>query len=66
MTLKWDIPWIFNGVLDMYIINVEEMSDMRLYSSMRAIELAIYEEVPSYNYTVINLNDTFPAIIFQA
>jgi len=59
MTLKWDIPWIFNGALDMYIINVEEMSDMNLYSSMRAIEIAIYEEVPSYNYTVINLNDTF-------
>ncbi|XP_016657825.1 uncharacterized protein LOC100161662 isoform X1 [Acyrthosiphon pisum] len=56
MTLKWDIPWIFNGVLDMFIINVEEMSDMNLYSSMRAIELAIYEEVPSYNYTLKNLN----------
>lgn len=34
------------------------MSDMRLNSSMKAIELAIYEEVPSYNYTVINFNVT--------
>jgi len=50
----WDIPWIFNGILDMYIINFEEMSDTN--SSIRAIEITIYEEVPSYNYTVINYN----------
>lgn len=58
MTLQWDIPWIFNGVLKMYIINVEEISykDMKLYSGIGTIELPIYEELPSYNYTVKNLN----------
>jgi len=56
MTLKWDIPWIFNGLLKMYIINVEEIShnDINLYSGIRTTELPIYEELPSYNYTVMH------------
>lgn len=56
MTLQWDIPWIFNGLLKMYIINVEEISyeDINLYSGIRTTELLIYEELPSYNYTVIH------------
>lgn len=56
ITLQWDIPWIFNGILKMYIVNVEEISykDMNLYSGIRTTELPIYEELPSYNYTVIH------------
>jgi len=56
MTLQWDIPWIFNGVLKMYIINVEEVpyKDMNLNSGIQTAELPIYEELPSYNYTVIH------------
>jgi len=55
MTLQWDIPWIFNGVLKMYIINVEEISysDLNLYSGIQTTEYQIDEELPSYNYTVI-------------
>ncbi|KAL4084644.1 hypothetical protein QTP88_027571 [Uroleucon formosanum] len=58
MTLQWDIPWIFNGLLKMYIINVEEISyeDINLYSGIRTTELPINEELPSYNYTVKDLN----------
>lgn len=56
MTLQWDIPWIFNGVLKMYIINVEETSykDMNSNSGIQTTELPIYDELPSYNYTVIH------------
>jgi len=55
MTLQWDIPWIFNGLLKMFIINVEEISHnyINLYSGIQTTELPIYEELPSYNYTVI-------------
>lgn len=54
--LQWDIPWIFNGELRMYIINLEEISfrDVSLNSNIQTIEFPIYEELPSYNYTVIN------------
>uniref|UniRef100_A0A2H8TRV2 Tyrosine-protein kinase receptor Tie-1 n=1 Tax=Melanaphis sacchari TaxID=742174 RepID=A0A2H8TRV2_9HEMI len=58
ISLQWDIPWIFNGILKMFIINVEEISyaDMNLYSGVKATEYPIYEEVPSFNYTLKNLN----------
>lgn len=63
MNIQWDIPWIFNGVLKTFIINIEEIASVDMSKccvSARSIEIEINEELPSYNYTVISftLNDT--------
>lgn len=55
LTLQWDIPWMFNGALNGFVINVEEISatDMsKCCSSIVPIEIPFEEEMPSYNYTV--------------
>lgn len=57
MTLRWGIPWIFNGALNGFVINVEEISAMdmsKCCSSIVPIEIPVDEEMPAYNYTVIN------------
>lgn len=57
MTLQWNIPWVFNGVLNEFIINVEEISasDMSMCcTSVKPIEIPVEEEMPTYNYTVTN------------
>jgi hypothetical protein len=56
ISLQWDIPWIFNGILKMFVINVEEISyaNINLYSGVQTTEYPISEEVPSFNYTVIH------------
>ncbi|XP_060850877.1 uncharacterized protein LOC132929506 isoform X2 [Rhopalosiphum padi] len=58
ISLQWDIPWIFNGILKMFVINVEEISyaNINLYSGVQTTEYPISEEVPSFNYTLDNLN----------
>lgn len=56
ITLEWDIPWIFNGVIKSFIINTEEIfsNDMtKCCDSLPDIEIKITEEIPHYNYTVI-------------
>lgn len=58
ITVQWDIPWILNGVLKTFIINVEEISSLDVNSccaSIAPIEIPIEEELPTYNYTVIIL-----------
>jgi hypothetical protein len=55
--LQWDIPWIFNGTLKMFTINTEETSNVYIGKCcvyIEPIEVTFDEEVPSYNYTVIN------------
>jgi len=61
ISLQWDIPWIFNGILKMFIINVEEISyeNLSVFSPVQTTEYPIYKEVPSYNYTVIRNNFKF-------
>lgn len=59
ITLQWDIPWMFNGELDRFILKLEEMSAIDMETccySISPIELTIEEEVPTYNYTVILFN----------
>lgn len=58
ISLQWDIPWIFNGILKMFIINVEEISyeNLSVFSPVQTTEYPISKEVPSYNYTLENLN----------
>ncbi|XP_060872815.1 uncharacterized protein LOC132946770 [Metopolophium dirhodum] len=58
IALQWDIPWIFNGVLKMFIINVEEISsnDMDMCCvSITPTEIPVNEELPTYNYTITGL-----------
>lgn len=53
--LQWDIPWIFNGVIKMFNINIEEISSLDMNTccvSITPIEIPINEELPTYNYTV--------------
>lgn len=56
IALQWDIPWIFNGVLKMFIVNVEEISSIDMDKccvSIMPTEIPVYEELPTYNHTVI-------------
>lgn len=58
ITLQWDIPWIFNGVLKMFVINIEEISKVDISQccvNIQPIEIPFEEEVPSYNYTLTGL-----------
>ncbi|XP_025407336.1 uncharacterized protein LOC112681287, partial [Sipha flava] len=58
INLQWDIPWIFNGVLKMFIVNVEEISSADINTcctSITPIEIPIDEELPNYNYTLVDL-----------
>ncbi|XP_050434058.1 uncharacterized protein LOC126841533 [Adelges cooleyi] len=58
ITLEWDIPWMLNGVLKVFIINTEEISAVDLNSccnSLPTAELQVTEEMPTYNYTINNL-----------
>jgi len=56
IALQWDVPWIFNGVLKMFIINVEEISSNDMDTccvGITPIEIPVNEELPTYNHTVI-------------
>ncbi|XP_060872331.1 uncharacterized protein LOC132946371 [Metopolophium dirhodum] len=58
ISLQWDIPWIFNGVLKMFIINVEEISSNDMDTccvSITPTEIPVNEELPTYNYTITGL-----------
>lgn len=55
-TLQWDIPWILNGVLKMFVINVEEVAAIDMNTcctNITPIEIQTDEEFPFYKYTVI-------------
>jgi len=57
ITLQWDIPWVFNSVLKMFVINIEEISQVDMSQccvNIKPTEIPFDEELPSYNYTVIN------------
>lgn len=59
VNIQWDIPWIFNGVLKTFVINLEEIASLDMNTccvSAIPTEIAINDELPSYNYTVIRLN----------
>lgn len=56
ITLQWDIPWMFNGELDLFVINGEGSSFLEYentYDSYGSIEILIEKELPTYYYTVI-------------
>jgi len=56
IALQWDVPWIFNGVLKMFIINVEEISSNDMNTccvNIPPTEIPVNEELPTYNYTVM-------------
>ncbi|XP_050419823.1 uncharacterized protein LOC126832850 [Adelges cooleyi] len=58
VTIEWDIPWMFNGALNSFIINVEEVSSLDVDSccaSFPVMELQVTEELPTYNYTINDL-----------
>ncbi|KAE9526207.1 hypothetical protein AGLY_013838 [Aphis glycines] len=58
ISIEWDIPWIFNGDLKMFIINVEEISSINMDTcciSIAPTEIPVYEELPTYNYTITGL-----------
>jgi len=53
--LQWDIPWIFNGELKKFIINLEEVSSIDIDTCCNSIEskdIEFEDELPTYNYTV--------------
>ncbi|CAI6356794.1 unnamed protein product [Macrosiphum euphorbiae] len=57
-TLQWDIPWVFNSVLKMFVINIEEISKVDMSQccvNIMPTEIAFDEELPSYNYTLTGL-----------
>ncbi|XP_050547750.1 uncharacterized protein LOC126909378 [Daktulosphaira vitifoliae] len=58
ISLEWNIPWMFNGALNSFIINAEEVSAIDIdscCSSYPPIELLVTEEKPTYTYTLDNL-----------
>ncbi|XP_050531481.1 uncharacterized protein LOC126900075 isoform X3 [Daktulosphaira vitifoliae] len=58
ISLEWNIPWMFNGALNSFIINAEEVSAIDIDScctSYPPIELLVTEEKPTYTYTLDNL-----------
>ncbi|KAL5238474.1 hypothetical protein ACI65C_005884 [Semiaphis heraclei] len=58
ISVQWDIPWIFNGALEMFVINIEETSNVDMSQccvNIKATEIPFDEEVPSYNYTLTGL-----------
>ncbi|VVC38854.1 Fibronectin type III,EGF-like, conserved site,Immunoglobulin-like fold,EGF-like domain [Cinara cedri] len=59
ITLQWDIPWIFNSTLKMFVMNIEDIlpvdSENMVDYRNPIIEIQIDEELPTYNYTVTNL-----------
>ncbi|CAI6363846.1 unnamed protein product [Macrosiphum euphorbiae] len=58
ISLEWDIPLIFNGVLKSFIVNTEEISSKdidKCCDSKPDIEIPITEELPTYNCTINHL-----------
>ncbi|XP_060843561.1 uncharacterized protein LOC132923516 isoform X3 [Rhopalosiphum padi] len=58
MSIQWDIPWIFNGELKKFIINVEEIASIDMETccvSIAPTEISISEEFPTYNHTITDL-----------
>lgn len=58
ISLEWDIPWIFNGVLKSFIVNTEEISSKdidKCCDSKPDIEIPITEDLPTYNCTISDL-----------
>ncbi|CAI6376985.1 unnamed protein product [Macrosiphum euphorbiae] len=58
ISLAWDIPWVFNGVLKSFIVNTEEISSKdidKCCDSQPDLEIQITEELPTYNCTINDL-----------
>lgn len=58
ISLEWDIPWVFNGVLKSFIVNTEEISSKdidKCCDSKPDLEILITEELPTYNCTINDL-----------
>ncbi|XP_060851896.1 uncharacterized protein LOC132930188 isoform X2 [Rhopalosiphum padi] len=58
ISLEWDIPWILNGVLKSFIVNIEEISSQdieKCCDSKPDLEVPVTEELPTYNCTVQDL-----------
>ncbi|XP_008188160.2 uncharacterized protein LOC100568743 [Acyrthosiphon pisum] len=58
IVLQWDIPWIFNGVLKMFVINVDEITPIDMNTccvTITPVEIPVNEELPTYNHTITGL-----------
>lgn len=56
ITIKWDTPWVFNGILTHFVVTVEEIAARDVNTCCVKIPPAnvpFNEEVSSYNYTVL-------------
>ncbi|CAI6352820.1 unnamed protein product [Macrosiphum euphorbiae] len=57
IVLQWDIPWILNGELEMFIIKIEEISSMGTCCvGITDIRISVNEELPTYNHTITGLH----------
>ncbi|CAI6354595.1 unnamed protein product [Macrosiphum euphorbiae] len=54
IVVQWDIPWMFNGVLKMFVINVDEITSIEK-DSIKPTEFPVHEELPTYNYSITGL-----------
>ncbi|XP_027837642.2 uncharacterized protein LOC114120057 [Aphis gossypii] len=58
VSFEWDIPWIHNGVLKSFIVNIEEISSKdidKCCESKPDVEIPVTEELPTYNCTINDL-----------
>ncbi|VVC28415.1 Hypothetical protein CINCED_3A016464 [Cinara cedri] len=59
VTLQWDIPWVFNGILAMFAIDGKEIPAEHMDTInpqiIDVIKVPFKNEVPSYNYNLTGL-----------
>ncbi|XP_026805156.1 tenascin-like [Rhopalosiphum maidis] len=58
ISLEWGIPYILNGVLKSFIVNIEEVSSQvieKCCDRKRDVEIPVTEEHPTYNCTIFDL-----------
>lgn len=56
VTVEWDTPWVFNGMLTHFVVTVEEIAGLDVKTccvKIPPVNVLFNEEVSSYNYTVI-------------
>ncbi|XP_026822080.1 LOW QUALITY PROTEIN: tenascin-like [Rhopalosiphum maidis] len=56
ISLEWGIPYILNGVLKSFIVNIKEILSQK---SVLYVEFPIIEELPTYNCTIYDLKPGF-------
>lgn len=61
VTLQWDIPWIFNGVMKSFTLYVSELKSLKneTCEEFKPEIIPFKEEQPTYYYTVMFFSHTF-------